>query len=824
MSRRVYSAEEAIGNEAIGNEAIDSEAMGGDAIGRKASGLIELDRRYPGLVPSFVVLPVEQLVENWAELKSAAEALVAEFCEGAVDAATYAAHEARLGASITLAAGVVAGALASSRAWGAVSVRTSALAEDGAEHSFAGQYETTLDVPVQPQPIRDAIRASVASLFSARVAAYARARGIEALELGGSVVVQQMFVGSTSGVLFSENGRGELTLAWSRSARNTTVEGENALELRVSKVADRPAGLPAPARLLDIAIESEARHHRPVDIEWAARGSRLALLQLRPQTTLALDYELAWDCTNIAENYPGITLPLTYSFIRGLYSRVYPAFFRKLGVGQKVLDAKQQVFRNTLGYLGGHVYYQIDNWYEMVRLIPGPSSNQAFFSAMLQPQRTPGDAPKRRLGLRGALTMAPLVGRLGLLLVRSNSMSRGFGRTFQRRLSRFESVDWASLQADAILSTLETMRSELLTLWATPVFNDLRVMIFHGLLKTYSFGPEQHADYLGYLHGLSDRASIAPLTALGVLGNRLRARHGATATADGILLSPDWMATRVLVDEYLARFGGRTPDELQLENPRLADDYASLLSLALGTDPEGRPAVDATVRSIRGRLGTRFIGRNTRQAIDWRERFRFNRAQVYGLARSAYLALGRRLVEANQLDSADDVFWLTEQELDEAVFGHAWNSDPRAVVTRRRGEFATFENRSLARRVVGSGLIAPARLRDDEQRSAAGMARGMGVSPGVLTAQVVVVHAFDPTVDVRGKILVTSHIDPGWTLLFVQAAGVVTERGNALSHVAIIARELGMPAVVAAMGAVDALRTGQVVTINGTTGSIDAEL
>jgi len=794
------------------------------SIGRKASGLVELDRLYPGLVPSFVVLPVERLVENWPGLKASAEALVAEFCEGAVDDDAYVARETRLVASIALDDVVVAEALSSAAGWRVVSVRTSALAEDGAEHSFAGQYETTLDVPVQPQPIRDAIRTSVASLFSARVAAYARARGIAALELGGSVVVQQMFVGTTTGVLFSENGRGELTLAWSRSARNTTVEGENALELRVSKVAPLPAGLPAPARLLDIAVESEARLRRPVDIEWAARGGRLALLQLRPQTTVALDYELAWDCTNIAENYPGITLPLTYSFIRGLYSRVYPAFFRKLGVAQKVLDAKQQVFRNTLGYLGGHVYYQIDNWYEMVRMIPGPSSNQEFFSAMLQPQRTPGDAPRRRLGMRGALTMAPLVGRLGFLLLRSNSMSKGFSRTFQKRLKRFESIDWASLQADAILSTLETMRGELLTLWATPVFNDLRVMIFHGLLKTYSFGPEQHADYLGYLHGLSDRASIAPLTALGALGNQLRDRHGSDATADGILSSPDWIATRTLVDDYLARFGGRAPDELQLENPRLADDDASLLALALGTDPEGRPPVDATARSIRGRFGTRFIGRNTRQAIDWRERFRFNRAQVYGLARTAYLALGRRLVEAQLLNTADDVFWLTEQELDEAVFGHAWNSDPRAVVARRRTEFAAFETRSLARRVVGSGLIAPARLRDDEQRTATGMAAGMGVSPGMLTAEAIVVHEFDPTIDVRGKILVTSHIDPGWTLLFVQAAGVVTERGNALSHVAIIARELGMPAVVAAMGAVDALRSGQLITINGTTGDIDAAL
>mgnify|MGYP005610417711 FL=1 len=123
--------------------------------------------------------------------------------------------------------------------------------------------------------------------------------------------------------------------------------------------------------------------------------------------------------------------------------------------------------------------------------------------------------------------------------------------------------------------------------------------------------------------------------------------------------------------------------------------------------------------------------------------------------------------------------------------------------------------------LIGFGLIAPRALRADDDHSGGGMAQGMGVSPGVLTAEVIVVEEFDPTIDVRGKILVTSHIDPGWTLLFVQAAGVVTERGNALSHVSIISRELGMPAVVAAMGATEVLRTGQIITINGTTGDID---
>src|SRR5690606_10823143 len=111
------------------------------------------------------------------------------------------------------------------------------------------------------------------------------------------------------------------------------------------------------------------------------------------------------------------------------------------------------------------------------------------------------------------------------------------------------------------------------------------------------------------------------------------------ATAESIVSADGWADDRPLVTEYLARFGGRAPDELQLENPRLGDDESGLVALALGAAGSGAIA-DAAPRIRRTKPGTRWLGRHTRRAIDWRERFRFNRAQVFGVARAAYLALG----------------------------------------------------------------------------------------------------------------------------------------------------------------------------------------
>lgn len=781
----------------------------GEGIGNKARGLEQLRERYGDLVPPFVVLPLNELVHDWPAVRGRAETLVAGYLAGEVDDAEYDARATAIAAELTL----VAGGLPALGDWPTVSVRTSALAEDGLSDSFAGQYLTTLDCATSE--VADAVRASVASLFSRSVAGYARLKRMPRLDVGGSVVVQRMFHGTRTGVLFSENGRAEVELAYSDSARNTTVDGEDAERLTVSKLGPLPRTLAVPARLIEIALELELERGLPVDVEWAVRGRELALLQVRPQTVKQLAYELAWDASNIAENYPGVTLPLSYSFIRGIYSRVYPNFFRLLGVGEKRIAEHAHVFANILGYLDGHVYYQIDNWYEMVRLIPGSRHNQAFFAAMLQPARHGGPRERSRPGPAGSIVLAGLGIRLAVLLGRADARSRRFTRVFAERLGRYEALDWSSLRADAMLTTLERIRTDLLSLWATPILNDLRVMVFHGLLKTWSFGPERHADYLAYLRGLTDRASIAPLTALATLGERLRAAHDGPESAAA---DPE---ARALVAGYLHDFGGRTPDELQLENPRLGENLLQVVTLAMGSSPtRAEPAPAPAVGNLR--FGTAFIGRQTRKAIDWRERFRFNRAQVYGLARSLYVALGERLVADGALDAADDVFWLTEQELDAAVFGHSWDTDLRATVARRRGEYAGYAAAGLDRRMVGSGLVAPRSLASDVPSTPEGQLAGMGVAPGELTAEVLVVHAFDPAIDVRGKILVTSHIDPGWTLLFVQAAGVITERGNALSHVAIIARELGMPAVVAAVGATTRLVSGDTVTMNGTTGTIDA--
>lgn len=703
--------------------------------------------------------------------------------------------------------------------WQKVSFRTSAIDEDGAHASFAGQYDSFVDIDYSEATLKKYILACYKSTTSQAVRRYAALHG-RAVQPGGSVVIQKMFYGKTSGVIFSEDGKGNMQVAYSRSWRNSVVDNDSAEELLVAKNDLHTAKVPSYIQqLVVITSRLEREMSRPVDIEWSYDGRSLAFLQIRPLTTLSLDYQLAWDSTNISENYPGVTLPLTYSFIRSVYATVYPDFLKRIGISKKKLDAHRAMFAHMLGYFEGRVFYRISSWYQLVDVIPG-SKNRSYFEAMLNPvKKQAAQTQHQRTDIRSVIALL----RFLCVLAASQRLSKRFERQFAVRFEVLQRAVPDGVNAEVVFRNIQQTKRTLLELWSIPVLNDVRVMIFHGILKKRLLKRYSHETYLNFLQGLTDRASIKPLRELGALGEELREHTGDVKDAAAIAHIRGCEACQILIRNYTQTYNARTPDELKLESVRLGDSIEAIAPLALHssrtTYDVSRVERSAQKTVIRHNWVTLILAHHTRRAIDWRERFRFNRAQAFRLASDAYLVVGTRFCEENIINNARDIYYLTEQEIDEIINGHAWNYDVAKLVANRKRDQKRYEKSALSLRVTGSGLIATTHLSNDLKKTGSVLA-GMGVSKGVISGEVIMVKSFDPTLNVSGKILVVTHIDPGWTLLFTQAAGVITERGNALSHVAIVARELNIPAIVAVPEATTRYQSGDFVTIDGTTGEI----
>ncbi|HEV3483945.1 MAG TPA: PEP-utilizing enzyme, partial [Vicinamibacterales bacterium] len=219
-----------------------------------------------------------------------------------------------------------------------------------------------------------------------------------------------------------------------------------------------------------------------------------------------------------------------------------------------------------------------------------------------------------------------------------------------------------------------------------------------------------------------------------------------------------------------------------------------------------------------------WILRHARARVTDRENLRLERTRLFGRVRRIFVEIGRRLHAADVLDDPRDIFYLDVDEILGFVEGRAAGANLRGLAAARRSEFTAYAQQPApADRFETRGAVYLGhdfRPAASTEPSGGDERRGIGCSPGQVRGPVRVVT--DPRfVDLQHRsILVAEHTDPGWIMVFPSALGVLVERGSLLSHAAIVARELGIPAVVSVPGLTGWLRDGDIVEFDGATGAI----
>jgi pyruvate,water dikinase len=788
-----------------------------------------------------------------------------------------------------------------------VAVRSSAIDEDGSEHSFAGQLDSFLFV--EPSSIAGKVAQVWKSGFSERILAYRRERNLPGAPQPPSVLVQKMIDADTAGVAFGADpvsGRrgivvvsacwglgsglvsGECdadlfhvdrtgniilckiatkTHAHQRSASAT--EGVQSIELPKTR-AEAPCLTDDQVRRVADLARAAAKHFgRPQDIEWALKNGELYLLQSRPITSLAslADPDGAlniWDNSNIAESYSGVTTPLTFSFARRIYEEVYRQFCRVMKVRDGKIADHSTTFRRMLGLIRGRVYYNLVSWYRVLALLPGFKVNRRFMEQMMgvkkgipeellaeiAPPSTSAD--RIRDGIDLVRTLAGLIGNYLQL--------PGMRRAFYTRLDdalRPQNPPLEELRTDELAAHYHELEHQLLTRWDAPLVNDFFAMIFHGVLRSLSEKwcdhPSLHNDLIA---GDGDIISAEPpkrIRQMAELASPDAAlvhilSTGTTPEIRTALQSRPVLAK--LYTEYLDKYGDRCLEELKLETLTLHDDPL-ILSRAIGrlatrlasTSSQSKSATEP-VLDLRGQAEaqakTALSGHPIREAIfNWvvkqtrdrvrdRENLRFERTRLFGRVRRILVELGKRFAADDLLADPRDIFYLSLEEILGAVEGTTVTRDLKSLVTQRRAEFAEyqatpappdrFETRGSLAHLTR--FTAPTEPPSPATTATGEALHGIACYPGIIRAKARVITDPRNAVIEPGEILVAPRTDPGWIMLFASAAGLLVEHGSILSHSAIVAREMGIPTIVAIPGITEWAKTGDLLELDGSTGTV----
>jgi pyruvate,water dikinase len=661
---------------------------------------------------------------------------------------------------------------------------------------------------------------------------------------------------TTPDVVKVDRASGEVTEYLVADKKQSLIVGEHGLQtIDVAPEKARTAALDprALARLAEIARLLESLEPKTAtDFEFVVESKRAAgtpplaieddapavwLVQARPALGGAFpdggEAETVWSRANVGEALPGAATPLTWSIARSFSERGFRKAFSSLGCS---------VPRGTrlVANVHGRFYLNLTLFMRIAAQVPGLDPKTLIDlgggSEVEVLAKQVAGVSRRAFYARLPLTAARLLTeqmRLAGEVDKFDSLAR---RVRQSQ----EAIDFTILPDIALAAALLAARQLLDRCGELMLSCASASLASHVALKTVvarasPVGAERIAQALSA--GVGDLESALPGIALHQIAAIARREDDARRALESgqVRRLADLPAgeTRRAFVQFLETHGDRAVREAELATPRWREDPSIPLAMLSAVLKGSRPDPEAQLRSARERAQNevaeaerrlslvemslvRVLVARSQRFARLRERMRAWVTRVLGMLRAIALEIDRRLVRADPELGAGAVFFCTYDELIGVL--RAGRTDVTALVHMRRAEFARDERRpDPPVSFVGSppAIVLP---------PAPGVTlRGLPASGGVVEgrARVLSPAGHDSARLSPGEVLVARTTDVGLSPLFLVASAVVTELGGPLSHAALVAREYGVPAVVNVPSVTTAIKTGDLVRVDGDRGIVE---
>lgn len=761
-------------------------------------------------------------------------------------------------------------------------VRSSATTEDTEKGSFAGQNASFMNLATEEQVIR-AVRQCWASMYSREAILYGAALAMNEAAMSMGVVVQEMIDPDTAGVLFTADptdpSSGTMILSASLGLGETVVSGRHSdtwrigrnLEVLDARISEKNEQLKAAARggvrackvdsetarrpcLTNREISRISRLGRnielalgcPQDIEWAASGGRLHLLQARPVTALArAGSRSVWTRTNVGEALPGVATPYTWSVIHA---------FSRLGLVHAfgAIGCTVPEDFKIVGDIRGRVYLNLSEFMEVFSQIPFVSPEMLF---NLGGGGGLEDLPETYRG-RSPWNFVARLPLSGLKFLGSFFSTPGKVAAWRERFDAFRdsfyAKDLSALSANELRALFNEVaevfdRTGVLLMEVSSQFL-LSYMLMSAMLGQRPGGaPQESAIGKDLFSGLSGLRSAEPGLDLLRMAIQINTRPGLAerilaASEEELqeaLRSPETWAGAF--HAFISSHGHRAVREAELSEKRWREDPSFPLELLRSylraqslPHPEQlleerrqrrQQATAKVLAGISAGLRGLFVQILTRsqQAARVREELRSNVVHTMSFYRGLALECGRRLREQGRLEQQGDVFFFLLPELKDWLEKGEDRDFLRRAALRKR-KFTVFASMPDPPEwfVLENGKILPPTTAEKPSNGNGHKHRGLPASPGVSLGSACVVRGPEDFSKLQqGDVLVAPYADVGWTPLFLLATAVVTDLGGPLSHSCVVAREYGIPAVVNLRGATRLFKDGDMLRVDGSSGEVE---
>ncbi|NPV76295.1 MAG: hypothetical protein HPY59_07940 [Anaerolineae bacterium] len=750
-----------------------------------------------------------------------------------------------------------------------VAVRSSATTEDLPGASFAGQQETYLNIR-GAEAVLAAVKKCWASLWTARAIAYRLRQGVAPESMALAVVVQRLIPAEAAGILFTANpvtgdraqavinaawGLGEAVVSGAVTPDTLTVARATGrvLQREIARkevmtvlTENGTAEQPVPsvlkskavlsdeqaAALVRLGAQIEDLYGVPMDIEWTLIGDKFAIVQARPITTLD-EAPIEWTPptphgvymrASVVDLMPDPISPLFATLgLPAITAQMYP-------VGNILTRMKPSIPEDYFTVIHGYAYmnagFSVRDWLWI---------------------------------LFGMLPAYPRMLRMLVPYWRETARPQ-----YQQAVNQMQAQDieamtparlWRSIQATMDAAANYTCALMFATMGASAGSEGLLTRVYEKMTRREG-DPPAAALLMGW-NNLPIRSEKSLYDLAGFCRERPEIQAHVLQTDSHKLVrelemdqSPagvpaqDWQEFRRRFDQHLQQFGHMI-FELDFAKPLPRDHPEPMLEAikmyleGKGSNPYERQKASEE-RRIHTALETAARLKGLRRwvflkALRWAQSLSEVREDAladiglgYPLLRRMLHTLGSHFVKAGALAESGDIFWLEKSEVEQAVAAVHGNTAPKNMqsLVKQRKAFWQKAKRSvpppmLPPRKKYLGINTSVWLPESESTQSSLTLKGVPSSPGHVTAPARILHGPEDFDRMRpGDVLVAGTTTPAWTPLFAMASAVVTDIGGPLSHGSIVAREYGIPAVMGVGTATRCIRDGQMITVDGTAGTI----